>query len=121
MVNYQNGKIYKIMSDETDLVYVGSTTQDLCVRMASHRRDYKAWLNNDKKYVSSFEILKFDNYRIVLIENYPCNDRTELNKKEQEYIEKLNCVNKRNSFLSEIKKKNILKNIKISIKKKYLN
>ena len=38
MPNYQNGKIYCIRSHQTDNIYIGSTTQKLCVRMAEHKR-----------------------------------------------------------------------------------
>ena len=35
---YQNGKIYKIWSMETDEIYVGSTCQPLHKRMYDHRK-----------------------------------------------------------------------------------
>ena len=41
MVNYSNGKIYKIESDLGDLIYIGSTTKYyLSQRMERHRFDY---------------------------------------------------------------------------------
>ena len=101
MSNYQNGKIYKIMSNETDLCYIGSTTQTLSRRMADHRRNYKNWLNeNSNGITSSYEILKYLDAHIVLIEKYPCNDKSELCKKEQEYIDLTDCVNKVRAFRS---------------------
>ncbi len=46
MVNYENGKIYKIESHLGDKLYIGSTTkQYLSQRMDKHRTDYKQWLN----------------------------------------------------------------------------
>ena len=36
MVNYQNGKIYKIVCDITDFVCVGSTCQSLNKRWNEH-------------------------------------------------------------------------------------
>jgi len=41
MPNYQLGKIYTIRSLSSPEVYVGSTIQNLVVRMAKHRQDYK--------------------------------------------------------------------------------
>lgn len=32
MVNYGNGKIYKIVSNQTENVYIGSTTKNISVR-----------------------------------------------------------------------------------------
>ena len=49
MINYGNGKIYKIEPicehDEGD-IYIGSTTKEkLCQRMTTHRSSYKYWLS----------------------------------------------------------------------------
>ena len=49
MVNYNNGKIYKIEPivdhDEGD-IYIGSTTKHyLSQRMDKHRGNYKSWKN----------------------------------------------------------------------------
>lgn len=94
MPDYKKGKIYKIVDPNEEMIYVGSTCQQyLCCRMSTHRSSYKR-LNN---YCSSHDI--FDKYgvencKILLIENYPCNSKEELIKKEAEYIKQLNCVNK---------------------------
>ena len=53
MVNYQNGKIYKLVSSFTDEVYYGSTTQPLHVRKGGHKKDYKGW-KNDKNEMTVF-------------------------------------------------------------------
>ena len=37
MVNYQNGKIYKIINQSNDIVYIGSTTQALSHRYTKHK------------------------------------------------------------------------------------
>lgn len=95
MVNYQNGKIYKIISNQTDKVYVGSTTQPLCERLSSHRSKYKRYLINKNTYITSFELVKYDDAKIILIENYPCQNKEELHAKEYDWMDKTeNCVNK---------------------------
>ena len=87
---YQNSKIYKIVSpSHPELVYYGSTTQLLCKRMALHRQNFK--LN---KSSSSKQILQYEDAIILLVENYVCNNRDELNKKEGEYILNNDCINK---------------------------
>ncbi len=44
MVNYQNGKIYKIQDIGGNMCYIGSTTKDfLSKRMVEHRSAYKNW------------------------------------------------------------------------------
>lgn len=90
MPDYKYGKVYAIRSHQTDKVYVGSTTTPLYVRMAKHRFDCK----NKRNGITSFEILKNDDAYIELLENFPCNSKEELNRKEGEYIRLLNCVNK---------------------------
>ena len=99
MVNYQEGKIYKIVSNtDDDICYVGSTTKKfLSQRMAEHRNSYKRWKNGkgDLVYLYKlFECYGIENYRIELLEIFPCNTKDELSKKEGQYITALNCVNK---------------------------
>ena len=87
MPNFQNGKIYAIRSHQTAQVYVGSTTQPLSVRFGGHR------LPSNK--LSSSTIMRFPDAYIELIENYPCSDKNELNRREGEFIRTMDCVNKR--------------------------
>ena len=94
MPNYSNGKIYTIRSYISDEVYVGSTTQTLSIRMAKHRTGYKAFMNGTGKYVSSFEILKYDDAYIELVKLNPCNSKSELDAVEGKYIREMDCINK---------------------------
>jgi len=94
--NYQNGKIYSIRSHQTELIYIGSTTEPLSKRLSVHKRDYKRYKNNKHHYITSFEIIKHNDYYIELIENYPCNSKDELRMREGQIIrETANAVNKR--------------------------
>lgn len=94
-MQYQNGKIYKIISQQTDLIYVGSTIQKyLCSRLVTHKQCYNKWLKNDFHYITSYELIKYDDVKIVLIELYPCNSKDELRQREQYYLDNtLNIVN----------------------------
>jgi len=89
MPNYQNGKIYKLHSYQTDKIYIGSTTRLLCQRVANHKTDFKRGT-----HITSHDILKYNDAMITLIETYPCNHRNELEKRERYHIENNNCVNK---------------------------
>ena len=65
---YQRSKIYKIISNSTSDVYYGSTIEDkLTNRLSKHRIGYKLWLNNKQNYVSSYEIMKFKDSKIILV------------------------------------------------------
>ena len=96
VVNYQNGKIYSIRTHQTDIVYIGSTTQELSMRMAGHRRNYRSHLRGKGDGSSSIEILKYEDSYIELIQKFPCVDKSELHRKEGEIIRLTdNAVNKR--------------------------
>jgi len=93
MDKYKNGKIYTIRSFQTDDIYVGSTIEKLCSRMSKHRYEYRKYLkNNNRGFYSSFEILQYKDAYIELLEEYPCNSKEELCKKEGEYIRSMDCV-----------------------------
>ena len=84
MVNYKNGKIYKIVNDNTDDIYVGSTTIQLSHRFQAHKnKAEKVPTRKLYKFINDND--GFDNFRIILIENFACNNREELLQREQYY------------------------------------
>ena len=89
MPDYQKGKIYKLVSDHTDEIYIGSTIQKLCIRLGGHACDFRKGKNCTSKKL--FELGKV---KIILIENYSCNSKEELLKHERHYIENMVCINK---------------------------
>ncbi len=91
MVNYQLGKIYKVVSPFSDYFYVGSSCEKyLTKRFNKHKWNYGHWVDGKKyqTYVSVFEVLQFDKCNIILLENCPCNTKEELRAREQYYIDK---------------------------------
>jgi hypothetical protein len=83
---YQNGKIYAIKSFQTNDVYYGSTTKSLSKRLSKHKENYKRYQNKKYHYVSSYEVMKFDDCYIESYELYPCNSKTELERREGQII-----------------------------------
>ena len=83
---YNTSKIYKIQSSKTNMIYIGSTTQTLPQRLSKHVGNYKDYLRNEKGYMTSFDILKFEDYYISLIEECNFNNRQQLFKYEGEII-----------------------------------
>ena len=83
-MNFQNAKIYTIRSNQTDKYYIGSTNQrTLAQRLGKHRGNYKEYLlDNTKTNVTSFKILQYNDHYIELLENYPCNNKEELFRRE---------------------------------------
>jgi len=110
MPNYQNGKIYTIRSrSREDLIYVGSTTRRLSERLGQHKRA--------PAKTSSKCIIEIGDSYIELYENFSCNSREELNKREGDIIRLINCVNKNipgrcSKERYEDNKEEVLKNMK---------
>ncbi len=100
MPDYQEGKIYKIVSDGYDKIYIGSTTTHyLSTRLNEHRQRYKKWINGDIKYdCTSFDVMLYNephNAKIILLESFPCNTSDELKAREEYWRKQYdNCVNK---------------------------
>jgi len=91
MPDYNNGKIYKLWSPEGDDIYIGSTVNSLARRKAGHKRSYIT----GKPYSSKILFEKYEDIRIELIEEFSCENKMELDKREGHYIRTLECVNKR--------------------------
>ena len=101
MVNYQLGKIYKIVCLITGEVYVGSTCEKtLARRLVAHRSACSRFLEKQQgSKFSSFQIIQRGDYYIDLLENYPCNNSDELRKKEREWYDKVECINQCRPYL----------------------
>jgi hypothetical protein len=95
-VSYSKGKIYKITSSQTESVYIGSTCNSLERRLWSHKKNYDLWKNEKYGYCSSFEIVKFDDSIITVVEEFPSTTKLELHTREGEIIRNTeNCINYR--------------------------
>jgi hypothetical protein len=94
MPNYANAKIYALRSFQTEDIYIGSTTQPLKARLWKHRNSFKSWKEENFVYITSYEILKFDDCYIELICDFPCENKEQLLKKEGESIREIECINK---------------------------
>ena len=75
-------------------IWIHSTTERLCQRIARHRRYYKSYLNNrnpPKHYpnsMKSFDEFGAENCKMFLIEECPRKNRKQLKKKKDgEYVE----------------------------------
>tara|TARA_R110000772_G_scaffold60274_1_gene135982 strand:- start:110 stop:760 length:651 start_codon:yes stop_codon:yes gene_type:complete len=92
MPDYSLGKIYMVYPKVDDVdegdVYYGSTTVTLARRMARHRSS-----NNCSSKIL-FDKYGVENCFIELVEEYPCDTKEQLNKKEGEYIRNHKCINK---------------------------
>ena len=113
MIDYGNGKIYKIWHEDTDMVYYGSTAMELSVRMSIHRAMYKRFnpeLPPSKYNPQCSSHVLFDMFgpfecKMDLIEDYPCKSDEELRMREQFYLDNNECINKNKAYVSPEQRK----------------
>ena len=100
MNKYEYGKIYQIVDVGFSKCYIGSTTETLCQRMARHREHYRAHLKGcNRKHERSmmlFDEFGIDNCKILLIKDFPCTSKRELEREEgKEIVNNIDkCVNR---------------------------
>ena len=97
MDRYKNGKIYKIIDNTNNNIYIGSTCEPtLALRLAKHKSKYKQYLkgNTHANNMTSYKILENNNYSIILLEEYSCETKDQLLLRERYYIDNNICVNK---------------------------
>lgn len=91
MKQYSTGRIYKIYNtEEPSQFYIGSTTQQLCKRMANHRNNAKSQISPGSKLYNYANQVGWGALRIELIEAFD-KEMTleELHKIEGNYIREL--------------------------------
>jgi hypothetical protein len=85
------GFIYKIINDDTDAIYIGSTIYNINRRFSGHKYRHKKGLQN----TSSYQILCGVNPRIELIEEFTYKHLSELRRREGKLQQQTaNCINK---------------------------
>ena len=96
MNKYNDSKIYKIVDNTSDKVYIGSTClKYLSQRLQKHLQNYRRYERGLERYVTSYSILKNNDYDIILIENVNCETIDQLRARERYHIENTpNCVNR---------------------------
>ena len=92
-MDYKNSVIYKIVCKDKDITdcYVGSSCSP-----TSRKSAHKSTCNNEKGKDYNIPVYRFirdkggwNNWDFVIIEKYPCNDKTELRIRERYWFEKL--------------------------------
>jgi len=76
-IDYQNGKIYKIVNDVNDMIYVGSTTTTLSRRLSCHKVN-----KGTSRFYTELRAIGKEHFRIILIELFPCTCKSELEARE---------------------------------------
>ena len=89
-MDYKNGKIYRIVCEETGRQYIGSTCSTLVKRLSNHKRKSNTCSSKD-----------FINPKIILIEDYSCERKDQLLMRERYWMENTKCVNLNRPIISK--------------------
>lgn len=84
---YDNGKIYKLVNDVNEEIYVGSTCMPLHKRLYEHK--YRAKKKPEMKVYKCLNVVGWESVKIILVEDYPCKSKDELIRRERYWIETL--------------------------------
>ena len=82
---YKYAKIYKIVCNITGEVYIGSTINRLKQRLKQHTKKPNTCISRN--------IIERGDYEMILIKDYPCNNKYELEEEEAKHIRNNTCIN----------------------------
>ncbi len=94
---YKNGKIYTIRyKNDESLIYVGSTVQPLFKRWFEHKRRVKNEKSKEYNYFlyQKMRETNIEDWCIELYEEFSCENKEQLNKREGEIIREIGTLNK---------------------------
>ena len=95
MPDFSKAKIYKLVSNKSSDVYIGSCIIELSKRLSNHK-------SKSNECVSKSMFINDAIISIVLIEDYPCENKNQLKARELHYITTLQCINKNKPFVCDI-------------------
>ena len=109
VANYKNGKIYKIEHlEKPELIYIGSTTQ-----FNRRKSNHKRICNNQPDSQFNFKLYEmmrlnggWDAFKMMIIKEFPCNNKTELLIEEEKHRKEYQAtLNQYRAFLTDDEKK----------------
>jgi len=84
---YSRGKIYKLVNDVDNLIYIGSTCNRLCKRLGDHKSSAK--VHKERLVYKHLNEIGWENVQIILVEKFECKTKEELRARERYWIETL--------------------------------
>ena len=90
MVDYKQGKIYKLCNNVDEKIYVGSTCGTLRLRKSGHK--IKSKQEPNRIIYEHLNNVGWNNVEIILIEDFECESKSELHRRERYWIELLKPV-----------------------------
>jgi len=93
MSDFSRAKVYQLVNNVDDEVYVGSTCLTLSKRLAAHKSEAKKGPTR-RVYAHVVATGGWANWQIVLVEDVPCANQHELWAHERRHIEVMGTLNK---------------------------
>lgn len=84
---YAKGKVYRLVNSVDNEEYVGSTCDTLPKRLYKHKYDAK--LKTSRRVYQHMNAVGLNNVDIVLVEEFPCNNKMELLRRERYWVDEL--------------------------------
>lgn len=119
-IDYNKTIMYKLVCNDLNVkeIYIGHTT-NWKQRKTLHKRDIDK--KNDCKNIFIRNNGGWENWSMIMIENYPCNNKLEACKRERELMEQHNnTINTNRPFITEQEKNEYSMEYKIKNKEKLL-
>ncbi len=83
-------RVYKIVNDIDELVYIGSTKQILCRRMTEHRK--LVLKGRERKLYNHMREVGIGHFKIMCVREYKDTSQERLKYKEDKYIKRFDTV-----------------------------
>ena len=126
-IDYSKTIVYQIRCDELEVgnIYIGSTT-DFIKRKSNHKSN----CNNEKSKSYNYKIYEiirnnggWNNWKMIQVEEYPCENNRQAEEREEYWRKKLNAdLNMYRSYITEDEKNEYIKSYydlnSVSIKEK---
>ena len=93
-MGYDKAKIYQIVNDISDDIYIGSTCQPLSKRMAEHRASMRSNRDKNVKLYQKMNEIGVEHFRIELIKECHCENIEQLRAIEGKYIREMGTLNR---------------------------
>lgn len=110
MVNYSDSKIYKLVNNVDEKIYVGSTCGTLRLRKSKHKQESTRSI--ERMVYKHLNEIGWETVEIILIEAFECNNKDELHKRERYWIDELKPELNKQLPASTIEEQNQRKNKK---------
>ena len=80
---YNNGKIYKIVNNVDDMVYIGSTCLSLSKRKHLHKTEQVSGKSPNRRLFLHIKKYGWEEFDIYLVEQFSCHTKDQLRQREE--------------------------------------